>query len=417
MEVKFTVTKEERKALVKAIGEFVGLAPVYLGAPSFKFAVGDCIVDKDGVVVFAEGTSTEDIRSLIAEMAERGFVFEGNLDEIAPAVAEQTEAAPDGCAFHAPISDGADKLSINMPLSGFTVSAIDNLGKLVTAKAWVIKKMVSADDLPIDRDEEQLHFPWFSRESSPDEVDAYSHLVARLCATAKEKQRITATERQLEDGDNEKFKARCFLLSLGFIGKEYAQARKILLAPMSGSGSFKSGVQKKPDAQDGANTAASGDGNGEAIHACEVAEPPAYADNAPVLPKCGDCEYHCYYTEGLMHTSAGDVVDTSKREPGSYTHYCLKVPSGYRKIKHAVDWNGSETAPKWCPLYTGNENITVSDGAEADGSDEEGACHDCLACANSLSEPPVDGEDIDKLFCVVKQTYVGDDESCGEFNS
>jgi hypothetical protein len=54
-----------------------------------------------------------------------------------------------------------------------------------------------------------------------------------------------ATERELADGDNEKFKARCFLLALGFIGKEYSQARKILLAPMSGNGSFKTGNTKK----------------------------------------------------------------------------------------------------------------------------------------------------------------------------
>jgi len=125
--------------------------------------------------------------------------------------------------------------------------------------------MTGADRLPIERDEQYLTFPWFVKDSSPSEVDAYSRLVARLCETAKEKQRVTATERRLDDGDNEKFKARCFLLSLGFIGKEYAQARKILLAHMSGSGSHKAGDGKK-SASSGSTAADNEEENPEAIH-------------------------------------------------------------------------------------------------------------------------------------------------------
>ena len=431
MEVKFTVTKEERKALVKAIGEFVGLAPVYLGAPSFRFAVGACIIDKDGVVVFAEGTSTEEIRSLLAGLTERGYTFEGDIDEIAPDTPKQDEADSTGSS-HGSDDDGSGKtvepsdseeqtetaaysdsgkLSIDMPLHGFTATALDNLEKLIAAKAWIIKKMTDAEELPIERDEETLRFPWFKHDSSPAEIEAYSHLITRLCETVKEKQRVMAAERGLADGDNEKFKARCFLLSLGFIGPEYAQARKVLLTPMSGSGSFKSATQKKPSAQSGAKVADSGGESGEAVQVREGAEPAVNAGNAASPPRCGGCEHHCYYTDGLMRTQTGDIVDTSKREPGSYTHYCLRVPSGYRKIKHAVDWTGYETAPKWCPLYA------VSDNGDAPESGDNGVCRDCLAGANSLSESAAEGEEFDKLFCVVKQTYVSDDGSCGEFNS
>lgn len=137
--------------------------------------------------------------------------------------------------------DGSGNLSINVPYFGFTYSKYENLVKLINAKAWIIRKMTRADTLRVDHDGDYLCFPWFSPESTQDEIDAYMRLIMGLCETAKKKQRVMASERRLEDGDNEKFKARCFLLSLGFIGPEYAQARKILLAPMSGSGSFKSG--------------------------------------------------------------------------------------------------------------------------------------------------------------------------------
>ena len=265
MEAKFNVSKEERKALVRVIGEIVGLAPIYLGAPSFKFAVGFCVIDKDGAVVFDDGADAGDVRILLTGLEERGFAFEGDLDEIAPCESTDAEKGEASDFSETEVDDNAGKLTINIPRSGFTAPAIDNLERLVAAKAWIIRKMIGVDELLIMRDETHLSFPWFRLESTPEEVDAYSRLIARLCETAKEKRRITATERRLEDGDNEKFKARCFLLSLGFIGKEYAQARKILLAPMSGSGSHKAGDGKK-SAPDGSTAAAGGEETPEAIH-------------------------------------------------------------------------------------------------------------------------------------------------------
>ena len=43
---------------------------------------------------------------------------------------------------------------------------------------------------------------------------------------------------------NEKYAFRCFLLRLGFIGKEYKDCRKILLEKLSGSAAFRNGGKK-----------------------------------------------------------------------------------------------------------------------------------------------------------------------------
>jgi hypothetical protein len=358
MEYRFNVSKEERKALVKAIADLLGAVPAYLGAPGFKYAVGACVVDRDGAVVFGEGVSAEDIRTLLAGLAERGFVVDGRIDMTASDEHADTEPCEE-------LTGGdSGKLSVDMPFAGFTATALGNLEKLITAKAWIIRKMAGADELPILRDEEVLRFPWFSADSSPDKIEAYTHLVAKLCDTAKQKQRVTASEHQLEDGDNEKFKARCFLLSLGFIGKEYAPARKILLAPMSGSGSFRTGSQKQSSASNGITAADSGEESTVAVRICEEetsADTALTSGAAAALLRCGGCSHHCYYTTGDLVAGDGNIVDTSRRSPDSYTHYCLKVPSGYRKIKHATDWSGSETAPKWCPLYTVNDEEEVAD--------------------------------------------------------
>jgi len=225
MMIKFDVTGERRKELVAAISEAVGSEAVYQKAPTFAYVVGDYTIDKGGNLHFDERVGQDDIRSLFAKLAERGFASIDIFDEDIVGIDD-------------------DKFAIDMPLDGFTATALGNLERLVAAKAWILRKMVGADDLPIERGEDYLRFPWLQNDASDDEVRAYSQLIAGLCETAKRKQRIVATERQLDEGDNEKFKARCFLLSIGFIGPEYAQARKVLLASMSGSGSHKSGNWK-----------------------------------------------------------------------------------------------------------------------------------------------------------------------------
>jgi hypothetical protein len=379
MKAKFNLEKEARKALVKALGEVTGKAPVYQGAPGFAFAVGGIMVDRCGTVDF--GTADRDtVTGLLTELAAAGFVFEGELegvesdaheqetspDATAPAYNDDGDSVrasdvnPDEDSTLGPLSDessethaekpdsGPGLLSIDVPLSGFTASALDNLERLVEAKAWIIRKMTGAEELPIVRQPDRLCFPWFRPESSAAEIDAYSRLIAGLCETAKKKQRVTAKERRLENGDNEKFKARCFLLSLGFIGDDSKTARKILLAPMSGNGSHRTGEGKKV-APPHMPVAVSRESNAE----------------QGVPKRCGECWHHLYYTDGLMRTKAGGVVDTSSRETHTYTHYCLNTPRGFRKLKSACDWNGMETPPKWCPLKSAADIASGEEDTDA----------------------------------------------------
>ena len=136
-------------------------------------------------------------------------------------------------------------LSIDMSLFGISAAAIVNIEKLVASKTWILKKMTGAEALPIEKLEDRLRFPWFKSDSSAKEIDAYSRLITRLCETAKGKKHVSAEERLPQLEDNEKYKARCFLLSLDFKGSEYSQARKILLEPFPGNGSFLQGTGKK----------------------------------------------------------------------------------------------------------------------------------------------------------------------------
>jgi len=50
MEIRFGYTGDERKQLVKAIGEFTGQPPVYQNAPTFAYRIGEYKVDKRGTL-------------------------------------------------------------------------------------------------------------------------------------------------------------------------------------------------------------------------------------------------------------------------------------------------------------------------------------------------------------------------------
>ena len=209
MTINYNVTGSERKRLVQTIAEIMECETKYKGAPTFAYEVDYFTIDKNGVLSFDDSTDSEEVEKLIEGLAERGFEFDG-YDKIA--------------------------LTIEMPRSYFTDTALENLSRLVESKGSLIKKALNVTDLSILKGDETVSFPWFSDASDPDEVKAYTHLVTALCEMAKTQKRVSATDKPV---DNEKYAFRCFLLRLGFIGSEYKAARKILLSKLTGSSAFK----------------------------------------------------------------------------------------------------------------------------------------------------------------------------------
>ena len=277
MDIKFNVTKENRKGLVAAIGELTGCESSYQGAPSFAFAVSNYVVDRNGILVSDDRMTAAEIRTLLTGLAERGFVFEGSIDEIAPITSPSDETVSDddvvtgeneripeneNSATDISIAESLDSLVVEIPLMGFTKTAFDNLDKLVEGKAALMTKAFKTNSLTVERTETALRFPWFSLSANEGEIDAYTQFVTALCDMAKKQKRVTLKE---ADVDSEKFAFRCFLLRLGFIGNEFKSARKILLSNMEGNASFKSGNHKRDVAQEVVTIADSGEENTEAV--------------------------------------------------------------------------------------------------------------------------------------------------------
>jgi hypothetical protein len=255
MKISYNKTGKERKALVAALVEATDAEVKYLGAPTFAYEVGGYTIDKEGTLT---GRAN---KKLVAALAARGFTDAGDEAEAhaeremrrmrleAENVPDHSNSGPyggDDIPEPEASADG-DLLIIEMPMAGFTDEAIENLELLVASKATLIKNAIGAEELPIERTEDTLRFPWFRDAPGAEEVSAYSHFISALCAAAKEAKRVTAKDKPTE---NQKFAFRVFLVRLGFVGDGYKQARKILLANLPGNSAFKNG---RPDKEVGAN--------------------------------------------------------------------------------------------------------------------------------------------------------------------
>ena len=235
MKISYNVTGEQRKELVKAIGNILQIKPVYMKMPTCAYEIGDITVDKEGTLICEDNAKAERIaHSLIAD----GFTDAENPEPTSEDAVPTEEAAP------AEDADAPESLTISMPKDGFTDEAIANLKHLVESKATLIKKALGAEGLPITVEDDKISFPWFSGFPAPEEISAYAKFIGRLCGMAKTQKRVTAKDK---DVDNDKYAFRCFLLRLGFIGAEYKADRKILLKNLTGSSAFKGGA---PDADE-----------------------------------------------------------------------------------------------------------------------------------------------------------------------
>ncbi len=281
MRYNYNLSGSDRKPLVEAASQILDKPAVYQGAPSFAYTVGDYTVDRNGILSYNSNIHPDFAAVLISDLQERGFVaeivsneadnetLEENVNDVdeAEATTENTAATDNSTAVaEAPLeadeveasiettadtvvtentasteainAESSDILTIEVPDTGFTPEAKENIRKIVASKKTVLEKALEADSLPIVEKNGKITFPWFTLHGLDGEADAYSHLVTAICKMAKEQKRVTATEKPIE---NEKFTMRLFLIRLGFIGDEYKTARKILLRNLSGNASWKSG--------------------------------------------------------------------------------------------------------------------------------------------------------------------------------
>ena len=216
-EIRFTLESKQRPKLAQEIGNILGIAPHYERVPSCAYDIAGYRLDKEGVLHIPEGAE-ETAKDLILQLRERGFQDDAEITEEVPVQ--------------------QDKLTIVIPRESITDMALENLQKIIANKQTLFQRAFRTDSTEIKITEEKISFLWFPHTADSDEIAAYTQFISRLCDMARDAKRVSSKPTET---DNDKYAFRCFLLRLGFIGKEYKTARKILLRNLTENSAFRCG--------------------------------------------------------------------------------------------------------------------------------------------------------------------------------
>ena len=251
MKVNYNIQKEERKTMVAAVGKAVGEKPVYCGAPSFSYKVGAFEITKDGSLCFDDALDEATVACVRTTLREAGFTAEDGENEASCADTGadepiQTEAAVEEVVPTEEATAEADEdgLSISLPRSLFTETALKNLDALLLSKGRLIRHAFDIKEATYTLTDDRITFAWLHGTITDETAKAYAEFISMLCLMARTQKRVTAKEKIV---DNEKYVFRCFLLRLGMIGSAYKESRKILLQNLTGSSAFKSGHRKEAE--------------------------------------------------------------------------------------------------------------------------------------------------------------------------
>ena len=214
MKIPYNVKGKERQKLAQTVSEVLNTVARYQGVPSYAYEIGGCLLDRQGTLHIGSEVDGETVQRLLTYLAVQGFVGEAE---------ENADQAHSGFV-------------VSLPKDSFTDKALDNLSRLAESKGALFGRAFGVDvPMPVISGD-MVSFPWFPMTTEPDEINAYTQFVEKLCGMARALKWATA---QPMETDNDKYAFRCFLLRLGFIGDEYKAARKILLHNLTGDGGFR----------------------------------------------------------------------------------------------------------------------------------------------------------------------------------
>ena len=290
MKVNYNIQKEERKAMVGIVGKAVSEKPVYYGAPTFSYKIGAFEITKDGSLCFDDATDEATVARVRMALREEGFtsedgeneascgdtgadeaiLTEASVEESTTVDAAEIEPSRTKTAADEPTAveteadeqiqmetseepapteetlteSNEDSLSLSLPRSLFTETALQNLDALLLSKGRLIRHAFDIREAAYTLTDDRITFAWLHGTITDETAKAYAEFISKLCLMARTQKRVTAKEKIV---DNEKYAFRCFLLRLGMIGSAYKESRKILLQNLTGSSAFKSGHRKEAE--------------------------------------------------------------------------------------------------------------------------------------------------------------------------
>ena len=224
-----TNAKDNRKELINTLSEVLHEKPRSCGAPSFAYEFSLCRVDREASLHLASTIVAQSAMSAVTLLNQRGFEAEivDDCSGIGKAPDQPTEE-----------NNSDEYHTVFIEQEKISPETLAKLEQIVSSKATLLRKALGDSPLSIVTTPRGYAFPWFQIASDEKRRQAYTTLIEKLIEFARERTRVTASDKET---DNPKYAFRCFLLRLGFIGAEYKRERAILLRNLEGNGAVKSG--------------------------------------------------------------------------------------------------------------------------------------------------------------------------------
>lgn len=258
--MRFGLNVEDKKTLVKRVGELTGHTPRYTYVPRCSYEIGVYTVERNGDLVVEEREMDE---TLIQTLLSEGLVTEGSQEEdcVERTMATEAETEPartaelDGLTISLPMTrHTADSLRrlVNLIysrgplLSKATgghfgadkdlITALDDAGAVITTDAFIALVDGHGGLTGLSFADGKVSFTGFPLTDDPARNTAFQQIACLINKHALEQKRIQA---KVVNDDNEKYAFRIWLLRIGMNGDEYKASRKILMENLSGHTAFR----------------------------------------------------------------------------------------------------------------------------------------------------------------------------------
>lgn len=292
--MKLQTTPTERKPMVNAISELLGVPATYLRTPTYAFRIGCVIVNRDGTT---DCDNPAELERLIPMLIESGYLAEAPVIVRDPSAEPETYQEPhegkpqaeepaatsvDEELYAAPriqeSGEAVTEMTLTVPITGMEPGDLRNLVFTLYSKQHLINKAVGGGELfihdnvisrlqeiefestdqfielladfkgldelrgiSLDENHFSMSFPSDGRHT--DDLTIYALLLSKVFESCKVTKRVRPILYSL--GDNEKYLMHSWLIRLGCGGSDFKALRKRMTEGLAGFCAFPD--QKRAD--------------------------------------------------------------------------------------------------------------------------------------------------------------------------
>ncbi|QGG47338.1 virulence-related protein [Heliorestis convoluta] len=253
-----------RKELVQKLGDYLGVKPKYLSAPTFAYEI---VTEEESYRIDREGTITKATGEVIT--------IEEILNPPAPEV-EPDQGAEQQESSQSPMENPNllpfDCMEVKIPFADHSGTTLRNLINMLYSKEHLIRKAFEVNEplmdatfaedlsqyeiksledleralkelgrdrypaLDFDFTEKTYAIKLVTDNLTPERIAAFQDLIALVHQQAQKQKR--ASFKQVQE-ENPKYAFRTWLIRIGMIGSDYKKSRKVLTEKLAGNGAFR----------------------------------------------------------------------------------------------------------------------------------------------------------------------------------